>query len=651
MGGRYRWLARLIAIVALIFFTACTREIIKEVQVVATPTSVPTTATAEPVTQTEGEKVYQLGIFADLTTTNFWSYLGSSSDGTIWNAYVLGGAQPALYGYSDQRFDWVPSLAAGFPSPLLEETIGGQTFWTTEVDLKEGFLWSDGSEVTAADFVFTTQTVLDLELTASWASSVNPEFFDHAEAPGPSRLKLFFKQKPGLAVWQFGTAFMPIMSQNYWGPVVEKVKQQGDIIDQQKALFAHLPSGQPAAGGYTFKKWERGAFAEIVRNPEYYFTGATITEYENGAYAESRADGYRFSAYGEPSGGKSLEYIIGPYADSTIYSIYGTQEAAILALRKGDIDLILNPIGLQRGLQDQVKGQSGIAVIENPSNGFRYLGFNVRRAPMSDKSFRHAVATLIDKEFLASTVLQGVAIPMYTTVPEGNGFWYNPEVPLIGKGLSRTERVTQAVELLRGAGYTWETEPEVSEDGAFMKERGKGLKMPDGQPVPELEILAPSAGYDPLRSTFAIWIERWLNDIGIPVRANLTGFNIIVERITDPEGFDMWILGWSLSLYPDYLEAFFHSRNALGEGLNRGGYSNPEFDKLADELLAETDLEAARRHVFKMQEFLADDLPYVVLFTTPVLEAYRDDRLEFPYTEVLSGIQDQNALTTTVLIK
>ena len=127
------------------------------------------------------------------------------------------------------------------------------------------------------------------------------------------------------------------------------------------------------------------------------------------------------------------------------------------------------------------------------------------------------------------------------------------------------------MELLRGAGYTWETEPEVSEDGAFMKEQGKGLKMPNGEPMPELEILAPSAGYDPLRSTFAIWIERWLNDVGIPVRANLTGFNIIVERINDPEGFDMWILGWGLSLYPDYLEAFFHSRNALGEALKRAG--------------------------------------------------------------------------------
>ena len=71
MGGRYGRLARLIAIVALIVLTGCTREVIKEVQVVATPTPVPATATAEPVTQSEEEKVYQLGIFADLTTTNF----------------------------------------------------------------------------------------------------------------------------------------------------------------------------------------------------------------------------------------------------------------------------------------------------------------------------------------------------------------------------------------------------------------------------------------------------------------------------------------------------------------------------------------------------------------------------------------------------
>jgi ABC-type transport system substrate-binding protein len=297
-----------------------------------------------------------------------------------------------------------------------------------------------------------------------------------------------------------------------------------------------------------------------------------------------------------------------------------------------------------------VEGEPGLKLQENPSNGYRYLGFNFRRAPMDNKAFRQAVATLIDKEFLTSTLLQDAAIPVYTTVPEGNGFWYNPNVPLIGQGLDRAQRVTQAVQLLRDAGFTWDQEPRLSEDGSYMEKVGEGLRQPNGELVPQLEILAPSAGYDPLRSTFAIWIERWLNDVGIPVRANLTGFNVIVERIGDPEGFDMWILGWSLTLFPDYLEAFFHSRHAEGEGLNRGGYANPEFDQLAEALLVETDLEAARQQVFKLQEFLAEDLPYVVLFTTPILEPYRSDRLEFPYTEVLDGIQGQNGLTTTVLI-
>ena len=55
-----------------------------------------------------------MGIFSDLTTTNFWAYLGP--DGTIWNSYVLGGGPAGLYTYTDQRFDWVPSLAADFPT-------------------------------------------------------------------------------------------------------------------------------------------------------------------------------------------------------------------------------------------------------------------------------------------------------------------------------------------------------------------------------------------------------------------------------------------------------------------------------------------------------------------------------------------------------
>jgi len=662
------WLAFFGLMLALSLLLGCTREVVKEVIVtpVAGPTATSQTeATAAPVetstvtseSETENErpaattagssgaetgKVYRIGIAEDLTTTNHWAYVGP--DGTVWNGYVLGGSKPVLYGYSAQRFDWIPSLAADFPSPLKEETVDGQILWTAELELVEGVKWSDGSEVTAEDFVFTAHTATELQLTGDWPTIVDPEYFDHAEANGPYSLKVYFKQKPGLARWQFGLAFMPIFSKSYWQPVVAEAKQAGDTTEQQKALYAHVPDGEPSAGGFIFDQWERGAFAEKAMNPDYSFSGTEVTQYANGAYTASTAGVRDFSAYGEPVGETVLEYTEGPYSESTIYSIYGSQDAAVLALKKGDIDFMLNPLGLSKGLQDQLTGEDGLTTIENASNGLRYLGFNFRKEPMDSTAFRQAVATLIDKEFLVDTVLQGVAIPIYTMVPEGNGAWYNPDVPLFGKGMTRQERIAKAVELLKEAGFTWETEPRVSEDGNFVEQQGEGLKMPNGEPVPAMEVMAPSPGYDPLRSTFAIWIERWLTEVGIPLRANLTGFNVIVDKVFNQQDFDMWILGWGLSAFPDYLESFFHSRHSGLEGHNPGGYNNPEFDRLADELLAETDLEAARQQVFKMQAFLADDLPYVVLFDTPIVETYRSERIEFPYTETWGGLQSSAGL-------
>ena len=659
---RFRgWIAFFGMILALCLLLGCTREVVKEVVVTPVPgptatpqpettgaTDAPTATTAAP-SEPETAKVYRIGIAEDLTTTNHWAYLGP--DGTVWNGYVLGGSKPALYGYSAQRFDWIPSLAADFPSPLKEEEVDGQTFWTTELELIEGVKWSDGNEVTAEDFVFTAHTAIELQLTGSWPSIVDPEYFDHAEAMGPYGLKVYFKQKPGLARWQFGLAFMPIFPKAYWEPVVAEAKQAGDSTEQQKALFAHVPNGEPSAGGFIFDQWERGAFAEKAINPGYSFSGTEVTQYANGAYETSTPGLRNFSAYGEPVGETALEYVEGPYSESTIYSIYGSQDAAVLALKKGDIDFMLNPLGLSRGLQEQLQGEDGLTTIENASDGVRYLGFNFRKEPMDNQAFRQAVATLIDKEFLVDTVLQGVAIPIYTMVPEGNGAWYNPDVPLIGMGMTRADRIAGAVELLKEAGFTWETEPQVSEDGNFVEQQGEGLKMPNGEPVPDMEVMAPSPGYDPLRSTFAIWIERWLNEVGIPLRANLTGFNVIVDKVFNQQDFDMWILGWGLSAFPDYLEAFFHSRHSDLEGYNPGGYDNPEFDRLADELLAETDLETARQQVFEMQSFLAEDLPYVVLFDTPIVETFRSERIEFPYTESWGGIQSAGGMPSLVNFK
>jgi ABC-type transport system substrate-binding protein len=337
------------------------------------------------------------------------------------------------------------------------------------------------------------------------------------------------------------------------------------------------------------------------------------------------------------------------------YSIYGDQNSAILAMKNGEVDFVLNSLGLQRGLADQLRSDPNLTVLENPTNGFRYMSFNNRRRPMNDCAFRQAVAVLIDKEFVTSTVLQGVAYPLYTFIPEANEAWYFNDVPKLGQGLTREERTNLAKEILKQAGFSWEgdAEPAWDADNRQVTQAGR-LLMPDGTPVPPLSMPAPSPGYDPLRSTFAIWIETWMNEFGIPLKAELAGFNVIVPIIFTEQDFDMYILGWSLGLFPDFLYDFFAEEQAVQDGNNAGGYINPEFEELSKQLLVCEDAVTCKELSDQIQLMLATEVPYVLLFDTGIIEAYRSASIEFPYTTQLSGLQythQGGSLQTSVKVK
>ena len=68
---------------------------------------------------------------------------------------------------------------------------------------------------------------------------------------------------------------------------------------------------------------------------------------------------------------------------------------------------------------------------------------------------------------------------------------------------------------------------------------------------------------------------------------------------------------------------------------------------MADSLKAETDLNNAAAIVREMDAIIAMEVPYVVLFTTPVLETYRNT-LDFPSTVTLDGLQNFLALPGSV---
>lgn len=594
---------------------------------------------------------YEVGIFEDMTTDNIWSSL--DADATVWNSYVLGPTQTALFGIQPPEYLLVPSLAAG--EPVQPEQEGD--LWVVEQPLRQGVLWSDGTEITAGDVAFTFRVVRDFELSGNWAGAValaDPENPDQpgivdVEAPDLHTLRITFNQRPGLAIWPHGIGvLMSIMPEHFWADVVEGARTSQD---PKATLYAASGAGAPSAGPVVYDGREPGAFARTVANDGYYFAGTTYGFYEDGSYRQTNPErGFDEVLYGPGEGDPVMTFTDGPFLGEAVYSVYTSQDAAVLALRQGEIQFMLNSLGLQRGLRDQLAGEGGVELIANPSNAFRYLAFNMRKFPGNDLAFRKAVEIMIDKEFMAQSVLQGAAIPVYSMVPEGNTFWYNPDVPRAGEGLSEQERLEEAVRILEAGGWTWEQAPHWDEDlGDAVA--GVGLRGPDGQVVEELELLAPGPSYDPLRATYAVWVEAWAARLGIPMRANPTSFNVLVDKVFTPGEasleWDMYILGWTLGnpALPSFHRGFFHSSQdtMTAGGFNTPGYDDPEFDALADQFQAALTLEEARDLVHAMDRKLLGDAPYVVLFTTPILEAYQD-QLVFPFTDLLDGIQAVNGV-------
>ena len=595
-----------------------------------------------------GPFTYKLAIFSDPTTDNPWAYL--DTEGDVWNQYVLSPAIPSLYGSTFPSYTVVPSLAANIEPPL-----GGADGdnWVIDVGIRDDVVWSDGSAITAHDVAFTFNAVKDLAMGGNFfqmfplAREDDPDTEDNEGAEGlisvealdDHTVRYTWSQQPGLAQWQFGTAQAAIFQQAFWGPHVEAANSADD-------LYAVSGEGAPSGGSTVFDQREPGAFARTVANPNPIDPGAQTVTYSSGGVTYSGNVNWEV---GDTSGTVTSDSIGGPYISDAIYSVYETQDAAVLALRDGEVDFLLNPLGLQRGLQATVLDAGDLDVIANSSNGFRYLAFNTRRFPGSETSFRQALACMIDKEFMATNVLQGVAIPLNSMVPPGNAFWANPDVQSWCGGQSQEERVNSAVQILKDSGWTWDVEPQWNPDNLDVIPKGEGLRGPDGTPVAPMQLLAPGPGYDPLRATYSLFIADWANDLGIPLTAEPTGFSVIVDRVFGPTDWDMYILGWGLTIFPDYVADFFDSRadSATTGGYNIPGYNNPELDAKADNLKAETDINEAARIVREMDAILANDVPYVVLFTTPVLEAYRNT-LEFPSTEVLDGLQNFLALPGTV---
>jgi ABC-type transport system substrate-binding protein len=230
-----------------------------------------------------------------------------------------------------------------------------------------------------------------------------------------------------------------------------------------------------------------------------------------------------------------------------------------------------------------------------------------------------ALACVIDQEQLVSH-LNGQAVPLDSFVLPAESSWNNTDASLPCKGLDNGSRIAQAVQILKSAGYTWKQEPEADLPG-------QKLTLPNGQAFPNINLLMPAS--DDARTAAGSYIQHQARMLGIPLTAQSTTSIELNYSVFNDDRYDMALLGWRVSSYPDYLCDWF------GEG-NPFHFNESQLKPLCDALSVSSDLSVARQQILAIQSLLVHDLPFIPLYSSATYDAYRN--VTYPFAQVLDGL-------------
>jgi ABC-type transport system substrate-binding protein len=261
------------------------------------------------------------------------------------------------------------------------------------IKFRPGVRFSDGSPVSAEDYVYAWGRVLDPKL-ASWASSYlysieGAEAVFNGKAKTVKGLKLVDPMTLRVQLRAPDITFPNILAEPYMAAVSKAaVEKYGNSFPR------HVVS----TGPFTLTSYDAAAqTSTFTRNPHYFWTGL-------------------------------------PYLDSVVYRWGTDAQTELLQLQKGDIDSIGPGIG--PSLNPQVAAQPSLAkfVYKVQLPAVRWIGFNVDQEPFKDVRVRQALNWAVNREQISRTGY-GESVPWGLPFPGGlpkfnriaTPYGYNPE--------------------------------------------------------------------------------------------------------------------------------------------------------------------------------------------------------------------------------
>ena len=387
--------------------------------------------------------------------------------------------------------------------------------------LRDGVKFSDGSPLTADDVVFSLTRAIDQ--TGSWGFLFSP-------------VKSVSKVDEKTVKLEMSEAFAPLelALSTFAASVYSKAnfEKWGDQAGEH-------PLG---TGAFMLEKWDKGSQVVLARNPNYWQPGK-------------------------------------PYLDKVVFTIVGDDNARVLQLQSGTVDLIdfVPPNQI-----DQLTA-SGAQLFRVDGTSVGWLTINEAKKPLDEASVRCALGWAVDRQAIANNVYFGYAAPAKSILPSSTAF-YDPNTDPIGFDL------TKARDLLSQS------------------------SVPNGF---EIEAHVPTG--DSTRLAIAtIWADA-LNQLGITLKITQVEATT-AQELYNTEQYSVRISAWTNDT-PDPDEMMGAGLDYQVQNALHTGYHSDEVRNLVLQARKELDPAARQQLYSEIQRKVNQDCPFVYTVEVPRLFA------------------------------
>jgi peptide/nickel transport system substrate-binding protein len=272
---------------------------------------------------------------------------------------------------------------------------------THTLRLRPGVTWSDGTPFTSADVLFSLQAVFDPKAQSVVADTLlvggQPI---RATAPDAQTVVLRYAAPSGPGVRLLDN--LPILPKH----MLEAALAAGTFAAAWSTTTP--PAEVVGTGAFVLREYQPGQRLVLDRNPRYW----------------RRA----------PDGGAL------PYLDRIVLEIVPEQNAELLRLQAGEIDLTASELRPEDYVPvREAEEQGRLRLIElgvSPdADAFWFClkpevkGKDPRFAFVQRPDFRHAISHAVDRQAFVDAVYLGAGVPLWGPITPGNFEWFWAEVP------------------------------------------------------------------------------------------------------------------------------------------------------------------------------------------------------------------------------